>query len=114
MSKWCSHTFKNDGDWFMKHGESQIYLGRKWNFCPLCGTKKPEEPKILSKIIDDEIWACGRKGMSINGHGRGMALVALKWFRKNLPQESRNWSRTTADIYDEIDEWIDKEIKKCK
>lgn len=57
MEKWCSHIETNIyGELYFRGQESHPLVMEDFNFCPICGAKKPEAPKKLAERLNQ---VCG-------------------------------------------------------
>lgn len=114
-SDWCSHIIPSirGGEW-MWQDKYRSGGADDWDYCPWCGTEKPEEKesKVLWRIIKE------RYAYISDHHLKQTSLEALKWFRENLPNVSMvgeyEFDNGASQMRRDIHSWINKEIENCK
>lgn len=48
---WCEHWTIRNGEYY----SPEIFIGKDWKFCPICGTPRPEcKKKSLAKILREK------------------------------------------------------------
>ncbi len=56
--KWCEHCTEgidNKGQSYRTTCWNVKSIEENWNYCPICGAKRPEEPKTLAKKVINKI-----------------------------------------------------------
>lgn len=114
---WCPHISKlaDGGGWVFQ--AAPIFFGDKSNFkfCPVCGAKRPEEPKALWRSISVVCYQYENElphQMSSEKLMKRVSLSAIKWFNENLPRvlhEERAHSYRIG-----LTDLLENEKEKCK
>lgn len=55
--EWCKEHITTMNNWFVTKSGKRIEIQDDWNFCPICGTPRPEPKKGLAvKLRDGTVW----------------------------------------------------------
>lgn len=98
---WCPHIFRSGGHWAICIKGKTWCIQDDWIRCPVkdCGAVRPEEPKPLWRIVNDEYYFHD----GCEDYAKTMSNFVLEWFKDMVPL-------ITADQLT----FINEEISKCK
>lgn len=99
MEKWwpCEHITKRKDQWCIDKPEAYYPVSAQWNLCPVCGAKRPEEPRKLWEVLIE-----------------ALGIGEIHYISQVVKDECKTEAKAAVEFFEKVIDSIDEHVCKEK